>query len=79
MQIKKLSDIDNKKLGAGYRGLVNFLLDSDLDNEALISILLKVAMELAVTQDYDRDEVLSVVATVFDMERIMRPTSDELH
>lgn len=79
MQIKKLSDIDNKKLGAGYRGLVNFLLDSDLDNEALISILLKVAMELAVTQDYDRDEVLSVVATVFDMERIMRPKSDELH
>jgi hypothetical protein len=79
MEIKKLSDIDNKRLGDGYRGLVDYLLTTDLDNESLIGILFKAAMELVVTQDYERDEVLSVVAAVYDMERIMHPTSDELH
>jgi hypothetical protein len=79
MQIKKLSDIDDKKLGAGYRGLIEYVVQCDIDQDAMISILLKVAMEIAISEDYDRDEVLSVVANVYDMERIMHPTSDELH
>jgi hypothetical protein len=36
-------------------------------------------MKLAVGADYDRDEVLSVVAATYDMERFMRPSSGEVH
>jgi hypothetical protein len=36
-------------------------------------------MGLAVTADYDRDEVMGVVAATYDMERFMRPKSNEVH
>jgi hypothetical protein len=36
-------------------------------------------MKLAVSADYDREEVLSVVAATYEMERFMRPSSGEVH
>ena len=79
MQIKRIDEIDTKKLGDCYRGLVQYLCETGLDNEGLIGILFKIVVEITVSQGYQRDEVLAVVASVYDMERIMHPTSDELH
>ena len=66
-------------IGESYRGLVDFMHQTELDAHSLISILFKAAMGLAVTADYDRDEVMKVVMTTYDMERFMRPTSKEVH
>jgi hypothetical protein len=74
-----MNDEEMQKIGAGYRQLVDLLHQSDLDAESLLGILFKAAMGLAVTADYDRDEILSVVAATYDMERFMRPSSDEIH
>lgn len=79
MQIKKLNEEETKLLGAGYRDLVDFMHRSELDTESLLGILFKAAMGLAVTAEYDRDEILAVVAATYDMERFMRPSSDEVH
>lgn len=79
MQIRKLNEDEAKQLGAGYRDLVEFMHRSELDAESLLGILFKAAMGLAVTADYDKDEILAVVAATYDMERFMRPSSDEVH
>jgi len=79
MKIRQMNDEEMQKIGAGYRQLVDLLHQSDLDAESLLGILFKAAMGLAVTADYDRDEILSVVAATYDMERFMRPSSDEIH
>lgn len=77
--MKTLNEHEVQRLGAGYQQLVTFMHQSELDAESLLNILFKAAMGLAVTANYDRDEVLAVVAATYDMERFMRPTSDEVH
>ena len=79
MQIRQLSDDEIKVLAANYKELVELMHRSELDAESLLGILFKAAMGLAVSADYDRDEIMSVVAATYDMERFMRPSSDEVH
>lgn len=79
MQIKQLSDEEVKRLSIGYEELIALIHRSELDAESMLGILFKAAMGLAVGADYDRDEVLAVVAATYDMERFMRPSSDEVH
>jgi hypothetical protein len=79
MQIRKLNEEETKQLGAGYRDLIDFIQRSDLDAESLLGIFFKAAIGLAVSADYEKDEILAVVAATYDMERFMRPSSDEVH
>ena len=79
MTLKFPNDEEVQRMADAYRGLVDYLQQTELDGHALISILFKAAMGLAVTADYDRDEVMGVVAATYDMERFMRPKSNEVH
>ena len=79
MALKFPNDQEMPRIAEGYRGRVDYLHQTELDGHALISILFKAAMGLAVTADYDRDEVMGVVAATYDMERFMRPKSNEVH
>ena len=69
MQIRKLNEDETAQLGRGYRQLVEFMHQSELDAESLLGILFKAAMGLAVSAEYDRDEILAVVSATYDMER----------
>ena len=79
MALKFPNEDEMERIANAYRGLVDYLHETELDGHALISILFKAAMGLAVTADYDRDEVMGVVAATYDMERFMRPKSNEVH
>lgn len=79
MKIRQLDDEEMKVLAANYKELVELMHRSELDAESLLGVLFKAAMGLAVSADYDRDEIMSVVAATYDMERFMRPSSDEVH
>ena len=79
MKIRQLDDEEMKVLAANYKELVELMHRSELDADSLLGILFKAAMGLAVSADYDRDEIMSVVAATYDMERFMRPSSDEVH
>lgn len=79
MKIRQLSDEEVKRLSVSYDELVALLHRSELDVEGMIGILFKAAIGLAVGADYERDEVLATVAATYDMERFMRPSSDEVH
>jgi hypothetical protein len=79
MKVRQLSDDEIARLSANYGDLIALLSRSELDTESMLGILFKAAMKLAVAADYDRDEVLDVVAATYNMERFMRPSSDEVH
>jgi hypothetical protein len=79
MALKFPNEDEMERIANAYRGLVDYLHETELDGHSLISILFKAAMGLAVTADYDRDEVMGVVAATYDMERFMRPKSNEVH
>ena len=79
MKIRQMDQAEIEQLGLIYRELVDFMHQSELDAESLIGILFKAAMGLAVTADYDKDEILAVVSATYEMERFMRPKSDEVH
>jgi len=79
MKIRQLDDDEIKRLSVSYKELVDFMHRSELDAESLLGVLFKAAMGLAVSADYDKDEILSVVAATYEMERFMRPSSDEVH
>lgn len=79
MKIRQLSEEEVKRLSIGYEELIALIHRSELDAESMLGILFKAAMGIAVGADYDRDEVLAVVAATYDMERFMRPSSGEVH
>jgi hypothetical protein len=79
MKIRQLDAEETERLGANYAELVDLLHRSELDAESMLGILFKAAMGIAVSAEYDREEVLAVVAATYDMERFMRPSSDEVH
>ena len=79
MKVRQLSDDEVARLSANYGDLIELLSRSELDTESMLGILFKAAMRLAVSADYDREEVLSVVAATYDMERFMRLSSGEVH
>jgi hypothetical protein len=79
MKIRQLDDDEVKRLSAGYAELVDLMHRSELDAESLLGILFKAAMGIAVSAEYDREEVLAVVAATYDMERFMRLSSGEVH
>ena len=67
MKIRQLDAKETDRLGVGYAELVDLLQRSELDAESLLGILFKAAMGIAVSADYDREEVLAVVAATYDM------------
>jgi hypothetical protein len=79
MKVRQLSDDEVARLSANYGDLIELLSRSELDTESMLGILFKAAMRLAVSADYDREEVLGVVAATYDMERFMRLSSGEVH
>ena len=79
MKVRQLSDDEVARLSANYGDLIELLSRSELDTDSMLGILFKAAMRLAVSADYDREEVLGVVAATYDMERFMRLSSGEVH
>jgi hypothetical protein len=79
MKIRQLSEEDVKHLTATYTEVVALMHRSELDAESILGVLFKAAVALAISIDYDKDDLLSAVAATYHMERAMRPSSDEVH
>ena len=83
MQIKTLrrneKDIDYDRLYKAYAGLIEWIGTNDVDGQETLGLLVKAAMSLAVTNQLAKDDVLEVVAVTYEIERSMRPSSEEFH
>lgn len=83
MQIKTIKrtekDIDYDRLYKAYEGLIEWIGTNDVDGQETLGLLVKAAMSLAVTNHLPKHEVMEVIAVTYEMERSMRPRSDEVH
>ena len=83
MQIKTLKrnekDVDYDRLYKAYEGLIDWIRTNDVDGQETLGLLLKAAVSLAVTNHLPKDDVMEVMAVTYEMERSMRPRSDEVH
>ena len=83
MKIKTLKrnekDVDYDRLYQAYEGLIDWIRTNDVDGQETLGLLLKAAVSLAVTNHLPKDDVMEVMAVTYEMERSMRPRSDEVH
>ena len=83
MQIKTISkadrDIDYDRLYKAYESLIDWVGTNDVDGQQTLGLLLKAAVSLAVSNHPPKNEIMEVVAVTYEMERFMRPNSDEVH
>jgi hypothetical protein len=77
--IKREKDIDYDRLYKAYEGLIDWVRTNDVDGQETLGLLLKAAVSLAVTNHLPKEDVMEVMAVTYEMERTMRPRSDEVH
>ena len=79
MRIKTPNDQDFERIYKAYAGLIEWIGGNDVDGQETLGLLVKAAVALAVTNHLPKADVLEVVAVTYEMERSMRPKSDEVH
>ena len=77
--IKRERDIDYDRLYQAYGGLIEWIGKNEVDGQETLGLLVKAAISLAVTNNLPKEDILEVVSVTYDMERSMRPRSDEVH
>ena len=77
--IKREKDIDYDRLYKAYEGLIDWIRTNDVDGQETLGLLLKAAVSLAVTNHLPKEDVMEVMAVTYEMERSMRPSSEEFH
>jgi hypothetical protein len=77
--IKRERDIDYDRLYQAYGGLIEWIGKNEVDGQETLGLLVKAAIALAVTNNLPKEDILEVVSVTYDMERSMRPRSDEVH
>jgi len=79
MKIRTPKDHDFEKVYKAYAGLIEWIGGNDVDGQETLGLLLKASMALAVSNRVSKEDMLEVVGVTYEMERMMRPKSDEVH
>jgi hypothetical protein len=83
MQIKTIkrqrNEPDYDRLYQAYEGLIEWIGKNEVDGQETLGLLVKAAIALAVTNNLPKEDILEVVSVTYEMERSMRPRSDEVH
>jgi hypothetical protein len=79
MKIRTPKDHEFEKIYKAYAGLIEWIGGNDVDGQETLGLLLKASVALAVSNHVSKENVLEVVGVTYDIERMMRPKSDEVH
>jgi len=79
MKIRTPKDQDFERIYKAYAGLIDWIGGNDVDGQETLGLLIKAAMALAVTNNVSKEDMLEVVGVTYEMERMMRPPSGEVH
>ena len=83
MQIKTIkrqrNEPDYDRLYQAYEGLIDWIGKNEVDGQETLGLLVKAAIAIAVTNNLPKEDILEVVSVTYEMERSMRPRSDEVH
>ena len=66
-------------LHALYGTIAEMVSDSPLNRQLIVSVLLKVTASIALSEEWDKDELLQAFVITYDMEKFLTPTSKERH
>jgi hypothetical protein len=79
MKIRTPKDPEFEKIYKAYAGLIEWIGGNDVDGQETLGLLLKASMALAVSNHVSKEDMLEVVGVTYEMERMMRPPSGEVH
>jgi len=79
MKIRTPKDHEFEKIYKAYAGLIDWIGGNDVDGQETLGLLLKASAALAVSNDVSKEDMLEVVGVTYEMERMMRPPSGEVH
>ena len=79
MKIRTPKDYEFEKIYKAYAGLIEWIGGNDVDGQETLGLLLKASVALAVSNHVSKENMLEVVGVTYDIERMMRPKSDEVH
>ena len=79
MKIRTPKDQDFERIYKAYAGLIEWIGGNDVDGQETLGLLIKASMALAVSNHVSKEDMLEVVGVTYEMERMMRPKSDEVH
>jgi hypothetical protein len=79
MKIRTPKDKDFERIYKAYAGLINWIGGNDVDGQETLGLLVKASVALAVSNDVSKEDMLEVVGVTYEMERMMRPPSGEVH
>jgi hypothetical protein len=79
MKIRTPKDHEFEKIYKAYAGLIEWIGGNDVDGQETLGLLLKASVALAVSNHVSKENVLEVVGVTYDIERMMRPKSGEVH
>ena len=79
MKIRTPKDHEFEKIYKAYAGLIEWIGGNDVDGRETLGLLLKASAALAVSNHVSKENMLEVVGVTYDIERMMRPKSDEVH
>jgi hypothetical protein len=79
MKIRTPKDQDFERIYKAYAGLIEWIGGNDVDGQETLGLLVKASVALAVSNDVSKEEMLEVVGVTYEMERMMRPPSGEVH
>jgi hypothetical protein len=71
---KEASDIHSL-----YQAVTEVLLEAPIDRNMIMSVMLKIVALIAISEEWDKDEILQAFGYTYDMERFLHPTSKERH
>jgi len=79
MKIRTPKDHEFEKIYKAYAGLIDWIGGNDVDGQETLGLLVKASVALAVSNDVSKEDMLEVVGVTYEMERMMRPPSGEVH
>jgi len=79
MKIRTPKDHEFEKIYKAYAGLIDWIGGNDVDGQETLGLLLKASAALAVSNHVSKEDMLEVVGVTYEMERMMRPPSGEVH
>ena len=79
MKIRTPKDHEFEKIYKAYAGLIDWIGGNDVDGQETLGLLVKASVALAVSNDVSKEDMLEVVGVTYEMERMMRPKSNEVH
>ena len=79
MKIRTPKDQDFERIYKAYAGLIDWIGGNDVDGQETLGLLLKASAALAVSNHVSKEDMLEVMGVTYEMERMMRPPSGEVH